>query len=135
MVGILWARGQREAALQLEEFWNRLAAATGMALFCAYPIDMLGQDLDCRAVDAVLSAHTHMLPVSRDGELESAVDRAMTDVLGERAGTLRKVVDAHFRPSLAAVPKPEAMVLWLRNNLPQYVDRILDRARQYCRAA
>jgi len=133
MVGVLWTRGDYAAAARLEEFWNRLLAETGIALFCAYPIDMLGKDFDREAVETVIRSHTHVLPVG-SGNLDQAVEHAMKDVLGERAEGLRNLVETYFRPSFAAIPKPEGMVLWLRHNLPQYADQIIARARAYYRA-
>jgi len=35
----------------------------------------------------------------------------------------------------AVIPRPEAIILWLRNNLPGSAERILDRARQYYQLA
>ena len=135
MVGILWTRGQRESAARLEECWNRLMASSPLALFCTYPVDLLDTGLDPQAVDTILSSHTHLLPMGSRVNLEEAVGRAMQEILGNRGPGLRKLVDTHFRPSLAAVPKPEGMVLWLRNNLPQYADQIIDRAREYYKVA
>jgi len=37
MVAILWGRGQREAAMELEQWWNRLIEQRGFHLHCAYP--------------------------------------------------------------------------------------------------
>ena len=37
MVAILWERRQREAALQLEQWWNELIDHGGFHLHCAYP--------------------------------------------------------------------------------------------------
>jgi len=50
-------------------------------------------------------------------------------VLGSRAQGLKLLIKANFRPSWAAIPQAEATVLWLRNNLPDYADEILARAR------
>jgi hypothetical protein len=41
---------------------------------------------------------------------------------------------ANYRPSWGIVPRGEAVILWLRNNLPDYADEILSRARRYYRA-
>src|SRR5213078_3442317 len=41
MVDILWQRGERHAALRLEEFWNELGRLQTFSLFCAYAIDPL----------------------------------------------------------------------------------------------
>ena len=102
-----------------------------MSLFCAYPIDVFSKDFDMQAVDSILSAHTHVLPTGEDGQVGQAIDRAMKDVLGSRAEKLKKLVKTYFRPSWAAVPQAEGLALWLRSNLPQYANQILDRARQY----
>jgi hypothetical protein len=131
MVGILWRHGQHAAAARLEEFWNRLMRDTAISLFCAYPIDVFGREFDMAGMEAILCAHTHLLPTGRNDEVGVAVDRAMVDVLGARAGGLKKVIHTYFRPSLAAVPKAEGVVLWLRSNLPQYAESILNRAREY----
>jgi hypothetical protein len=131
MVGILWRRGQYAAAERIEDFWNRLMKSACISLFCAYPIDVLGEGFDMQALDRIFAAHTHVLPTGPDGELGLAIDRAMEDILGEGAGGLRKVIHTYFRPAWAAVPAPEGVVLWLRSNLPQYAERILGRARQY----
>jgi hypothetical protein len=55
----------------------------------------------------------------------------MDEVLGPRAERLRPLIKANYRPAWAAIPQAEALVLWLRNNLPDFADEILDRARHY----
>jgi len=41
MVDVLWQRGERDAAIRLEEFWNDLARLQTFSLLCAYCIDHL----------------------------------------------------------------------------------------------
>ncbi|HEX5576143.1 MAG TPA: MEDS domain-containing protein, partial [Gemmatimonadales bacterium] len=84
MVGLLWRSGDCAAAIRLEELWNGLLAASHVSLFCSYPIDVLSPDFEASNIDALLSAHTHLLPV--DVALEDAVNRALDDVLGSGAG-------------------------------------------------
>ncbi len=38
MVGLLWADGNRDAAVRLEQLWNDLASTHDFSLLCAYPI-------------------------------------------------------------------------------------------------
>src|SRR5580700_1904720 len=38
LVALLWAEGNRAAAVRLEELWNDLARSHSFALYCAYPI-------------------------------------------------------------------------------------------------
>jgi hypothetical protein len=44
---------------------------------------------------------------------------------------VRLLMKANFRPAWAEVPKAEGIILWIRNNLPDIADDILDRARQH----
>jgi hypothetical protein len=129
MVGVMWEAGQFAAAIRLEEFWNALLLAGDFRLFCAYPIDVCGDGFTPADVDAVMSAHTHVLPTG--AELEPALDRAMQDVLGAPASALRLLMDAQCRPSWAALPRAEATILWLRDNVPHLTGAILTRTREY----
>lgn len=38
MVALLWAEGNRDAAIRLEDLWNGLAKVYSFGLFCAYPL-------------------------------------------------------------------------------------------------
>jgi MEDS: MEthanogen/methylotroph, DcmR Sensory domain len=129
MVGLLWRQVRFTAAEMLEDYWNGLLRVNSLSLFCAYPIDIFGDDFRFETMDQVLCAHTHMLPV--DDVLEPALDRAMNEVLGPRVPSLRAIMRANHRPSWGVVPKSEAIILWLRNNLPGSADEILQLARRY----
>ena len=131
MVGLLWKAGRFSAAVQLEEYWNDLLESSDTSLFCAYPIDVFGEEFRVETVDSVLCAHTHLLPV--DDALESALNRAMEEVLGARMARLRGLIKANYRPSWGVVPKSEAIILWLRNNLPGSAGEILELAQRYYR--
>jgi MEDS: MEthanogen/methylotroph, DcmR Sensory domain len=129
MVGLLWLAGNTVGANRLEELWNHLLRSSNTSLFCAYPIDVFSPDFEMNNVDAVLCSHTHLLPV--DPALQSALSRAMDEVLGSRATQIRRLFQPNHRPSWAAIPAAEALVLWLRNNLPGSAQEILERARRY----
>jgi hypothetical protein len=129
MVGVLWQAGQIEAAVRLEQLWNQLIRRSDVSLYCAYPIDVLSPEFQHKSIDALLCAHTHVVP--GDSTLEAALDRAMDEVLGGRVDGLRGLIQSNHRPAWAAVPKAEAIILWLRNNLPGSAERIIERARQY----
>jgi len=134
MVGLLWKAGRYSAAVRLEHYWNKLIASNGLHLFCAYPIDIFGPEFQTGAVDALLCAHSHVLPCGREENLEAAIHRAMSERLGPKAEGLGILVEESYRPSRATISKAEATVLWLRNNLPHHADDILARAREYYRA-
>ena len=129
MVDLLWNAGQSRAAARLEEFWNRLIEAHGFSLYCVYQIDVFGKDFHASVLDSVLCSHTHLMPAG--SHLEDSVDRALADVLGAGTDGVRNLMKDNFRPAWAAIPKGEAKVLWIRNNLPAYADEIMARARGY----
>ena len=82
-------------------------------------------------IDPVLCAHTHLFPAGLDGALDGAVNLAMDEVLGDRVEGLRDLIKANYRPAWGAVPKAESVILWLRNNLPDLADAIVERARDH----
>ncbi len=129
MVGLLWTAGEREAAIQLEGLWNRLLSGSDVSLFCSYPLDVLSDEFESGNMDGLLCTHTHLLPL--DPALDQALDRAIDEVLGARADSLRPSMRDNHPPAWGAVPAAEALVLWLRSNLPGSSDEILRRAREY----
>jgi hypothetical protein len=129
MVGLLWLEGRYAEAARLEELWNQLLKSSYIRLFCGYPIDVFGEDFQVEKVDSILCAHSHMLPI--DEALESALNRAMDEVLGNRVDSLRTLMKANHRPSWGEIPRAESVILWLRNNLPGSAGEILSLARQY----
>jgi hypothetical protein len=61
MVGLLWAEGNRSAAIRLEEYWNDLMKGNFFSLFCGYPIDLFDNDGEMEGLHSVLGTHTHLL--------------------------------------------------------------------------
>jgi hypothetical protein len=132
MVGLLWMEGEREAAIRLEELWNRLIPEGDVSLFCSYPVDVLSPEFESEKVSGLLCSHTHLLPL--DSALQHALDRAMDEVLGFRLQG--PPLSRGNNPGMwGAVPPAEALVLWIRSNMRGSADRILTRAREYYQQA
>ncbi len=134
MVGILWKAGQYSAAARVEQFWNKLLGRSSFSLFCSYPIDVFGNEFQPAALEAVLSAHTHLLPTGTHRNLDRALDRAMDEILGPEANQIRCLIQESYRPSWAVMPPGEAIVFWLRTNLPGRADEIFARTREHSRS-
>lgn len=62
MVALLWADGNREAAVRLEELWNALGKIHRFALFCAYPLDGFANGSDALPFDAICKCHSRVVP-------------------------------------------------------------------------
>jgi hypothetical protein len=135
MVGLLWSAKEFPAAIRLEQLWNSLRATTPFDLFCAYPIDVFDKDFDVGIMDALLCAHTHLLPSGADAALQAALERA----IGESHGVSPLAVDRRLVKSAnqvwATLPDPEATILWLRARVPEKADEILAKARAYYQAS
>ncbi len=131
MVGKLWSDGRRAEAILLEQMWNELQTKMTFLLFCSYAIDVFSDEFELSRIDEVLCTHTHLFPGGLDRALDKALNSAMDEVLGERVEGLRSLIKANYRPAWGVVPKPEAVILWLRNNLPDLAEQIIGRAREH----
>jgi hypothetical protein len=131
MVGLLWKMRQFAAAIRLEQLWNRLLEQSSFSLYCAYAIDIFGKEFEVANLNGVLCTHTHLVPAQPDGTLDTALNRAIDDILGPKADALRVLIKSNRRPGWAVMPTAENMVLWLRNNLPVQGDQIVRQAQHY----
>jgi hypothetical protein len=65
MVALLWADGNIEAAVQLEELWNRLAEVYSFSLFCAYPMSGFVGNPHAAPFLKICAQHSHVFPAER----------------------------------------------------------------------
>ena len=75
MVSLLWQRGLVNAALEVEDLWNRLGAAIDLRLYCAYPSAVLGDERSSEAVHHVCTMHSRLVDAS-SAVLDSLAVRA-----------------------------------------------------------
>jgi PAS domain S-box-containing protein len=130
MVGVLWSAQEFAAAIRLEEYWNRLLQSTRFKLFCGYPINIFTDDFNHSRVDAVVCAHTHVVPTGEHGDLQEAVTRALDEVAGTNVIELRGLIQPARHPD-THVPLAEAAILGLHSNLPGQARDIVGTARRY----
>jgi hypothetical protein len=62
MVGVLWAEGNKDAALRLEHLWTRIQAEEKFPLFCAYSRMQLKQDSLESDIQSICAAHSRIVP-------------------------------------------------------------------------
>ena len=108
MVALLWARGNRDAALHLEELWNRLAKRLSFGLVCAYPLNSFSTALDGDYLSRVCDQHTHVVPAESYTSLTKvdARRRSITFLqqkaqLLESEMVVRKQVESDLRAKIA----------------------------------
>ena len=133
MVGVLWKARQFVAAIRLEQLWNKLLERSSFSLYCAYALDIFGQEFQADFLEAVLCTHTHLVPAQPNGNLDTALNLAMNEVLGENAEHLRQRIGTDRNPSWPVMPDAETTIFWLKNNIPGQTGEIMARSRDHYR--
>src|SRR5919197_1132264 len=134
MVDILWQSGSRDAAIQVEEYWNDLAKLQTFSLFCAYKMDPLDDTVYGGALECVCKVHTHLIPTRDYSRFNAAVNDASKEVLDQPLAQMLLSLSAHHRPS-TQMPLGQATLLWLKRNMPRTAGKVLDGVRARCARA
>lgn len=128
MVDVLCERGQRDAAVELEELWNRLARTRDFSLLCGYRLDVFDRATQVETLPDVCRLHTHVTPGVDAAGFAHAVDDALVSVLGPpSAGQVYSLIGAGIRER--RVPAPQLALMWVSENMPLSAERILAVAR------
>jgi hypothetical protein len=130
MVDILWARGERDGALALEELWNDLARTRRFALLCGYRLDIFDIDVQTGALPAVFGAHSHAQPVYDTARLADAVDTALTEIVGA-IDAAHIYLDVAADAPLRTLPRGQAVLAWLSSTDAELAETVLGRARHH----
>lgn len=75
MVALLWASGNQEGALQLEQLWNELAQAHSFSLRCAYPLSGFNRTEHGDAFLQICEQHSAVIPGESYTSLETEDER------------------------------------------------------------
>jgi hypothetical protein len=75
MVGLLWAAGQTDVAVELEKFWNVLLGDEAFTLYCAYPVDGFADDFRAGHGHDVLREHTHVITGTADSMVVTTAEK------------------------------------------------------------
>lgn len=90
MVALLWAAGNCEAAIRLEQLWNELSRRHAFTLRCAYPLGCFGQSADDALFNRVCDEHHHVVPTESFTSLQNDRERLrMVSALQQKAHTLQ----------------------------------------------
>jgi hypothetical protein len=133
MVDVLWQRGERDAAIRLEEFWNDLARLQTFSLLCAYYMDNLDPAAYAGPLECVCKVHTHLIPTPDYGLFNQVVLEASKKVLDAPLAQMLVSLSASNRPA-THMPDGQATLLWLKRNMPRTADKVLAEVRERCGA-
>ncbi len=130
MVDLLCLRGERGAALALEDLWNRLARKRQFSVLCGYQLDVFDRAAQATTLPGVCRSHTHVQPAFDSTRLTVAVDRALGEILGHgEAGKVYLLVAEEARRERISVA--QLALMWVSANMPVTADRILASARAH----
>ena len=76
MVALLWMDGKRQAAIQLEELWNKLRQSHAFSLMCGYPMDAFCNSADAQSLHDVCACHSRVMPAESYAALSDEDARA-----------------------------------------------------------
>ena len=128
MVDVLWQRGEREAAIRLEEFWNELGRLQTFSLFCAYRMSPLDSDAYGGPLESVCKTHTHLISARDAARFDEAVRKASRNVLDQPlADILLSLAANHGHPT--CMPAGQAALFWLKQNMPKTCEKVLSELR------
>jgi hypothetical protein len=128
LVDMLWQRGERSAAVELEKYWNDYLRLRPFTLLCGYSIDPLDGNAYDAELDRVCRAHSHLIPARDYTAFNQAVDEAAQSVLDQPLAQMLVSLSARQRPA-ADMPLGQAMLFWLKQNMPRTADKVLAEVR------
>jgi hypothetical protein len=134
MVNILWERGDVAASMSLEDQFDQLAHEHEIAIFCSFVMDNFNGEVHSRMLPRLGENHSHLIPVEDYARLELAVSDALREIVGsDEARVLEDRLLAGL-PTQFHMPRPQALLLALRQSLPVVADAVLRRSHTLYRA-
>ena len=110
MVALLWAEGNCDAAIRLEELWNDLGQTHRFMLFCAYPLNGCGGEALAQPLSDVCGTHARVIPAESYTALSNPDDRL-------RAITLLQQKAKSLEAEIAERKKTEAALRAAKDEL------------------
>jgi signal transduction histidine kinase len=129
MVALLWAEGNTEAAVRLEQLWNNLAGMYRLSLRCAYPMSGFDRAEHGDLFLKICAEHSHVIPLESYTALRNEAERSLSiSYLQQKAQALetemaeRKRIEEALRRTQAAL---ESLVEQRTSALRQLSSRLL----------
>jgi hypothetical protein len=135
MVNVLWEQGNVAGSMSLEDQFDRLADHHQIAIFCSFVMDNFNGEVHSRMLPRLAQNHSHLIPVQDYARLERAVADALRETVGANdARVLEEQLLSRFSPAFQ-MPRSQALLLALRESLPQVADSVLTRSRKLYHAS
>ena len=133
MSNVFNKRGLETAVLHDEEIGDGICRKYGLRLMCSFQCDRFDPQNYNGCLQEVCARHTHVIPAEDYALHRVAVNRAVSDVLGEIKGAALQSL-LSWKALRCEMPSSQAVLFWLRDTMPEYLPAVLARARAYHRS-
>jgi prepilin-type processing-associated H-X9-DG protein len=129
MVNVLYVDGNVGGSNRLEELFDEVAHEESIPIFCSFLMDKFDPKIYEEAFGNVCRTHSHVIPAADYARYRVTVNRAIADVVGPiRGPLLQSLVSSPRSPAL--MPSSQALLLWVRDTMPEQFAHVLARARE-----
>jgi PAS domain S-box-containing protein len=116
MVALLWANGNRHAAIRLEELWNELGKALRFTLFCAYPMSAFGDESCAVPFNGICACHSRVIPAESYADIDSADERLRAvSLLQQKAQSLEAEIRHRAEVEKSACKRERELAEYVEN--------------------
>jgi hypothetical protein len=134
MVNVLYVEGNTRGSHQLEQFFDEVAHEETVAIFCSFLMDKYDPHIYDEAFANVCRTHSNVIPTADYAGHYNAVNCAVSEVIGPIRGRLLHSLMA-WSGERTGMPTSQALLLWVKDTMPQRFPDVLARAREHDRAA
>ena len=121
LVALLWAEGNREAAIHLEELWNELSRHYPFSLYCAYPMQGFDGEAYGTEFAEICQQHGRVIPGESYVTLTDPDERLRAILLLQQKSNSLDVEVAKRKQVEAALLESEARFRFLAEAMPQKI--------------
>jgi hypothetical protein len=128
MVNVLYVNGNPRGSNRLEELFDEVAHEESIAIFCSFLMDKFDPKIYEEAFGNVCCTHSHVIPADNYVQHRLVVNRAVADVIGQLSAPQLQSLRS-WRGATSLMPSSQALLLWVREKMPERFEQVLARAR------
>jgi hypothetical protein len=129
MVNVLYVEGNTPGSNRLEELFDEVAHEESIAIFCSFLMDKFDPAIYEEVFSNICRTHSHVIPADDYARHRITVNRAIAEVVGDIRGPLLQSQVA-WKDVPALMPSSQALLLWLKDKMPEHFADVLARARE-----
>lgn len=122
--------GKKAAVAIDEQIGDDVCRRHNVALLCSFQIDSFNPASYEGALQTLCHHHDHVMPAVDDSKQRSAVNQAIVEVLGDIEGRRLESL-LSWKPPACHVPSWQALLLWVRDTMPEQLPAVLSAAKKH----